>query len=667
MKTRRVFIRTTAALLTILLLCTQSTLAITQGDLRAIIRGTPFYDPSGGCGSGGVVNGGVGSANIYVLGDSLTEGMQGEGGLSNKLFTAGWKGVTVNGECGRSLASDRTGPCPENRGKVVVNGISVIDQPEDNAAVAAAGLVVVGLGTNDFGDTQYETHARELITKIKTINPSTKIYWTNLYSTAPEATAYPAMNTILSKLAGEQLINKVIDWATEGRGYYQPGNIHPSGHYKEMATYISQEASNGLVSNTVTPGTGTNTKLPAEWVPILGRAGQRFSIDPAILGGILKVETNWVLPAAFATNPYRNSATATGPFQIIDSTAPSLMPAPDKWTTITDTAKYTSNTVKAASGGAITETDGKYIVDGNKDGSVDRATPEDAALMAAALLKTLGAGPTTALGDPGDYAVAANNSDGKITVRTVAAHYNQGGGWSSDRAVQGNNNVQKYMDIVMETTAALRASGVFGGSYPPVTGGCANNGNGGDGAVAGNIVQTALNLVWTDPAKVASIKAAQKDLGCTMDAGAQACGQLRANAGVLIKKSDATDTFQVALPKYNPGNDTDAAAWAYSDCGAFVATVIRASGADPNYAARGTTIQLSYARAHPELYDVVQFTDTSVAQPGDWFISDAHTFIYVGSNSFGTSDAADASWGGHVPYLGGKLTPDPAYFRIRKK
>jgi hypothetical protein len=64
----------------------------------------------------------------------------------------------------------------------------------------------------------------------------------------------------------------------------------------------------------------------------------------------------------------------------------------------------------------------------------------------------------------GDYAVARTNSDGKVTVRTIAAHYNQGYYWASTSAVQGTNDVGKYMDQASQNTDSMRKSAAFGGA-----------------------------------------------------------------------------------------------------------------------------------------------------------------------------------------------------------
>jgi len=123
-------------------------------------------------------------------------------------------------------------------------------------------------------------------------------------------------------------------------------------------------------------------------------------------------------------------------------------------------------------------------------------------------------------------------------------------------------------------------------------------------------------------------------------------------------ESDAKPVYQKDMPKYDGAVGEDP----YSDCGVFVATVMIASGADPNYVKRGTADQEAYVRAHPELY--VQRTKkpgektltTQDISPGDIFLvnggGQGHTFIYTGSYTGGDGTkytAAAASLHGHVP------------------
>jgi hypothetical protein len=161
--------------------------------------------------------------------------------------------------------------------------------------------------------------------------------------------------------------------------------------------------------------------------------------------------------------------------------------------------------------------------------------------------------------------------------------------------------------------AAVAVYGFYKSLAPSTTvtsSGCNATGN---GAVAGNIVATALNLALTSPV-----------------------------ANGKTQKSDARDTYQIAKPQYNPSVD-------WTDCGGFVSTVMKASGVDPNYPI-GTGTQAAYVKSHPEKYTIITnpAKDGSNLQPGDILVSTqvGHTILYTGQAG---TPYADASLGDRVP------------------
>ncbi len=137
---------------------------------------------------------------------------------------------------------------------------------------------------------------------------------------------------------------------------------------------------------------------------------------------------------------------------------------------------------------------------------------------------------------------------------------------------------------------------------------------GGSGAVTGNIVQTALNYAWD-------------------------------TKGHGPLESDAKPSYQTAMPKYNGSTGS----LPYSDCGVFVATVVIATGADPNFVKRGTKAQMDYMASNPSKWqEIPNVTSTAPLLPGDILVSDNHTYIYVGKQSNGYNSVA-ASLNTHVP------------------
>jgi|GEM_PF-2732671 len=144
------------------------------------------------------------------------------------------------------------------------------------------------------------------------------------------------------------------------------------------------------------------------------------------------------------------------------------------------------------------------------------------------------------------------------------------------------------------------------------------------GVVAGSIVETAVGLAWPD-------------------------------SGHGKAQSDATPAYQKALPQAQggiPGDDP------WSDCGLFVSTVMISSGADKNYPNRGTGNQLDKLKSEPSKYlDLGILNNSAQVKPGDIFISDGHTFIFVGPQAKSNDRTiAEGSWHDHVPEVNATLS-----------
>lgn len=158
--------------------------------------------------------------------------------------------------------------------------------------------------------------------------------------------------------------------------------------------------------------------------------------------------------------------------------------------------------------------------------------------------------------------------------------------------------------------AAIKVYGLYSNLAPnPTTAsdGCNNSGN---GAVANNMIATALNFALTTPA-----------------------------TNGMTAKSDARSTYQTAKEQYNPSVD-------WTDCGGFIATVMIASGVDPNYVNVSVIAQYNYVKSHPEKYLIINNPKASDLQPGDILISSGHTTMYTGQSPY---PDVDASLNGRVP------------------
>lgn len=425
--------------------------------------------------------------NIYVIGDSITArsassyqtAFSGKGSVAT-IDASSSRSITVAGTDGNKLS-----------------GLDAIDAEgkKTPSALANANAIVIALGTNGSTTT---ANILTFINKLKSYNAgiagkTTKVYWVDTTSIGrPDyVSVIKAANTAIYDQSSVQGYT-VISWYKAVTPSGDPKN--PGANDTDQNNYIVQAdqyvhptpegitALTSLVVNavsgsgvsaasatsccSVTPAAtltatvgadtgsgitgvfygGTKT-LPTSWVPILKAAATTVGIDPAFLAAILGNETGWIAPEAFLQNPNLDShGNIAGPFQF-------------------DT-RYTANLKK------------DLTLDGNKDGIVDEKNPYDAAYMAAAFLKSMGASPTVPLGNTGDYAVSRNNSDGKVTVRTIAAHYNQGGGFNAPNAktaadvnavAVGKNDVAKYMDQAQQNTDSMRKSAAFGGAAGSVS------------------------------------------------------------------------------------------------------------------------------------------------------------------------------------------------------
>jgi N-acetylmuramoyl-L-alanine amidase len=223
-------------------------------------------------------------------------------------------------------------------------------------------------------------------------------------------------------------------------------------------------------------------------------------------------------------------------------------------------------------------------------------------------------GPTTEIKD---NTFGGDKEPGNIPMvqlfSTVPWIYLEAGGGATN---EGLNDQQKEIyatSIVNGIEKAVPATPVAASD------GCNSSGAGG-GVVAGNIVQTAVNLSWADGQKHGS------------------------------QQADANPAYQTAMPQYNGSVGTNP----FSDCGVFVATVMVASGADPNYTKRVTGEQIKYLSSHPEKYDKItdNVASTSELQPGDILIysngSKGHTALYIGPQP-GGYNMAEASLNDNVP------------------
>ena len=258
-----------------------------------------------------------------------------------------------------------------------------------------------------------------------------------------------------------------------------------------------------------------------------------------------------------------------------------------------------------------------HAQDGNGDGKAEVKNPYDAVFGAAHLIKSMGTDKKTPLGDIG--------SPWKRQPKTIlyaAGEYNWGGGnvqsHTSDSSplTDAPKETQNYLKNIYELfNSDFTKSGHPNYRDPTSTGeggngssvvsasSCANNTG---GVHAGSIVETAKGLINKD------------------------------NPGT------PSQAYVDARAKYNPEAGGD-----MNDCGKYIATVMRASGADPDYPSAGTSIQRNYVMNSPK-YTIINTKSPSDLQPGDILVNNGHTMLYIGDQGNGNV-AAEASLGDHPP------------------
>lgn len=258
-----------------------------------------------------------------------------------------------------------------------------------------------------------------------------------------------------------------------------------------------------------------------------------------------------------------------------------------------------------------------HAQDGNGDGKAEVKNPYDAVFGAAHLIKSMGTDKKTPLGDIG--------SPWKRQPKTIlyaAGEYNWGGGnvqsHTSDSSplTDAPKETQNYLKNIYELfNSDFTKSGHPNYRDPTSTGeggngssvvsasSCANNTG---GVHAGSIVETAKGLINKD------------------------------------NPSTPSQAYKDARAKYNPEAGGD-----MTDCGKYVATVMRASGADPDYPSAGTSIQRNYVMNSPK-YTIINTKSPSDLQPGDILVNNGHTMLYIGDQGNGNV-AAEASLGDHPP------------------
>ncbi|GAA1591712.1 phage tail tip lysozyme [Kribbella karoonensis] len=377
--------------------------------------------------------------------------------------------------------------------------------------------------------------------------------------------------------------------ATSGSGNEDPPGL--SGEHLHFEVWIDKESNGHLVN--------TQMKDNPFVVQDSGDSGGSCSCPTSSLTGNNNVQ---MVFNYFVANGYskEQAAGVIGNMQTESYVEPTMLQGgkPGDVTHVADALKQSN-----LGWGIVQWTPSTKMINPSRASGADDKTIESLQFQLDFLRdQLLGKGPDPRK-DGGDRLKAAK------TVKDATIAFGQGfEGFGGNENLDSDNWRKRIAD-------AQSAFGQYAG-IAPAQGAADDTGGGGCGAAAGNgdIVKTALSLAWDTPGH----------------------------------GFDAKPAYPPAEKKYNGSTGEDE----LTDCGVFVATVMVMSGADPDYARRGTSIQIPYVRNSPKYEVFDNLTNEGQLKPGDIFLIDGHTYLYTGPYKGGdgkTYNAASASLHGHTP------------------
>lgn len=159
--------------------------------------------------------------SVYMIGDSITEGIA-LAGVASTLDTIGWKPTVIDASGSRSITN------PGQTGSDRQPGLAALDN--DKAAIKAAKVIFVGLGTNPGGNINQSTYGADIdrfVDKLRgsEFNPTAPIYWLNVIS--PAIKDKDARNATLVERASAKQFT-VIDATTMSLTFSD--QIHPDDY-----------------------------------------------------------------------------------------------------------------------------------------------------------------------------------------------------------------------------------------------------------------------------------------------------------------------------------------------------------------------------------------------------------------------------------------------------
>ena len=161
------------------------------------------------------------NANLYMLGDSYSQGLSSDSiNIGGAFKDAGYENVEINAVQGRSITGDGNDPTRSQ------SGIQAVDA--DQITIKQAGTIIIELGTNP---NSYNENIPLLMNDINALNAGAKKYWVNVNHYQADSTAnIKEANDAIDKYA-EKFGYTVIDWEKESTGkrdWFESSGLHPN-------------------------------------------------------------------------------------------------------------------------------------------------------------------------------------------------------------------------------------------------------------------------------------------------------------------------------------------------------------------------------------------------------------------------------------------------------
>lgn len=216
--------------------------------------------------------------SVYMLGDSITVRAKDD---LDAAFQAKNAQDYINASVSRSITK------PGVTDGFKTSGLDAVDGDKDR--IKNAGTVIVALGTNQ-RDADFEASIKNLVNKIKSINPNANIYWVDVFSqgSSPNLVDRGSINSSIKSLA-DSLGYTVIDTVGKGIQVDKTDNVHETlgGGTKKFADVVVS----GLGSGSDTSNDGS-TKVPDSFT-LRDRVGQLMFVGVSDPGQAASLEKKY--------------------------------------------------------------------------------------------------------------------------------------------------------------------------------------------------------------------------------------------------------------------------------------------------------------------------------------------------------------------------------------